>query len=1401
MAIYHFSVKVHSRATGRNAVAGATYRHGQSMMDERSGKVFTNATHQDVEHCELSIPENSPKWVQELLVGDVHKNSEKLWNAVEQFEKRVDAQVYRDVEFSLPHELSSEQRLDLAREFIQDNFTSKGMIADWCVHNHFDEKEEIEKPHVHAMLTLREAVEKDATVLQKLKSYIGLERASAEMVFGPKVVEWNSKILLCHWREKWAEYANAHLAKAGLDIRIDHRSYEDQGIELIPQPKLGKSVNEMSQRGEYVDRFEEMKLVQGKNKELIRSNPSIVLDYITRYQSTFTRQDIAKVVNRYIDDAKEFQLILGQIEASEQLITLSVNEQGEALKLTTKDMIRVEKQIVEMATDRALNPSCLSSLSSPSLASIEVSLNKGHEKLKEHGGLSNDQVHAIEHMVSDGQLKVIVGHAGAGKTTCLDIAQDIWQDSGYRVVGAAPTGKAASNLQSIGIASKTLHKWEQEWKRDREHLNKNTVLILDEAGMVDSQKLHFLLRHSQEQGFKLVLVGDPEQLPPIEAGAPTRAVMEAVGFAELSTIVRQKVDWQKEASQHLATHQTEKALEAYHQNNAIHYNKDAKEELIQDWIDHVRRDTEEKLNHHHYSVSSSLILAHTNQDVKELNHLARQEMQKEGLLDDTNYRFTISKPLNLETLDQDPTDSPNHHSFKPKLIREEREFAIGDRIIFSRNDYELNVRNGQLAKIVDIQEELITVQKEDQSSLTFDMGTYNHIDHGYATTIHKSQGTTVDKTFVYASSSLNKHLTYVALTRHKEDVQVYVDTNIIPTKEDLFEALSKEAPKENALDYILDKNQVMMDITSEDQRAFMQRRDLSASSLPSLSPYISWESIKEFTYKTWTQAKDWMFGDLGQKATLEKADLSSPDASVQPFVDIKSSLGSTSKDSIIPNLSTLPQASLSVSQSDAIQEIRAAYSFDVPEELSEPQYNQLVANTVSYLKAIQLDEMTRHKGTELLIKACFIQSHIHEVERDYRNDTWSSEKVLAITALASHLWYPEKDDISYSFERSCLTHALDLYEASQGLYPKAVAAYQRLYPDLRDEHLNTLTHQAIRVFQFSNQLLGEENLERMAQPFLEADGGTHPKITQEVFELKNNPYLQSMLKETVLAEVAQERTLNSVFKSAQVLNTFAELTPLSISKNQLETIQETLETYSFTIPERLQDQHYCQLVAHTFSYLKSMQSEPINLTKEQELLVKACFIQSHLEDVALDENNQSYSTRQVFALTTLASHLWYQEKEGSDSSYSFEQSCLTHAADLQTAYQDIFPKVFAAYQDMFSHLHEGQLNIIAQQAIDIAQISNQPLTKENLNNLAQSAFKSPSLLNERDLLISEQNLSSLSGNLKTSEATQQQSLSSITVKLDPSFEKTMTQILDLYRQEHKQLIQENQKILVPELER
>lgn len=269
MAIYHFTVKAISRAKGRNAVAAAAYRHGQNFSDEHTGQVFNHTNKKDVEHSELLIPENAPEWVKELSELDSDEASQKLWNAVEVFEKRKDAQTAREVEFALPHELNKEQQLELAKEFIKENFTSKGMIADFVIHNHFDEEEKIEKPHVHVMLTMRELTGKKYPLVEKLKYYIGLSAAAAsDICFGEKVRDWNSKALIREWRKNWADCANHHLSKAGLDIRIDHRSYKEQGIELEPQPKLGKSVSEMSKRGQYVDRFQEMREVQERTLKL-----------------------------------------------------------------------------------------------------------------------------------------------------------------------------------------------------------------------------------------------------------------------------------------------------------------------------------------------------------------------------------------------------------------------------------------------------------------------------------------------------------------------------------------------------------------------------------------------------------------------------------------------------------------------------------------------------------------------------------------------------------------------------------------------------------------------------------------------------------------------------------------------------------------------------------------------------------------------------------------------------------------------------------------------------------------------------------------------------------------------------------------------------------------------------
>ena len=208
MAIYHFSSKIISRSNGKSAIVSAAYRAGEKLYDERQEKIVDYSRKQDVMFKEVFLPEGAPKWM---------ADREKLWNAVEKVERRKDAQLARELHFSLPRELSKEQNVELAKEFVKNEFVARGMIADLCIHDGMA-KDGGEQPHAHVMLTLREV---------------------AEEGFGLKERSWNARDGYMLWRESWAEHANKYLAVNRIEERIDHRSYVEREIELIPQNKIG----------------------------------------------------------------------------------------------------------------------------------------------------------------------------------------------------------------------------------------------------------------------------------------------------------------------------------------------------------------------------------------------------------------------------------------------------------------------------------------------------------------------------------------------------------------------------------------------------------------------------------------------------------------------------------------------------------------------------------------------------------------------------------------------------------------------------------------------------------------------------------------------------------------------------------------------------------------------------------------------------------------------------------------------------------------------------------------------------------------------------------------------------------------------------------------------------------
>ena len=348
-----------------------------------------------------------------------------------------------------------------------------------------------------------------------------------------------------------------------------------------------------------------------------------------------------------------------------------------------------------------------------------------------------EQKEAVRYLTGDERIRAVIGLAGAGKSTLLAAARRAWEADRYTVHGAALAGKAAEELErSSGIKARTLASWELAWSQGRDRLGRDDVFVIDEAGMVPSRQLARVLAEVETRAAKIVLVGDAMQLQPIEAGAAFRAVTERVGYVELQGIRRQYEAWAQAASLALARGQAGEALRAYDAHGAVQFRAngaEARAALIADWMG-AR------------ASGSSLILAHRNRDVWALNAGVREALQAAGAL-------AAGEPF--------------------RTARGDRAFAAGDRILFLQNDRALGVKNGMIGTVAQAGRGRIEVRLDGGRTVVVEESAYNNVDHGYAVTIHKAQGTTVDRAFVLASPSMDQHLAYVALSRHRDSAVLY----------------------------------------------------------------------------------------------------------------------------------------------------------------------------------------------------------------------------------------------------------------------------------------------------------------------------------------------------------------------------------------------------------------------------------------------------------------------------------------------------------------------------------------------------------------------------------------------------------------------------------------------------
>ena len=314
IAIYHCSIKIVSRGKGKSAVAAAAYRSGEKLTNEWDGLTHDYTKKGGVVHSEILLPAHAPP---------AFSDRSTLWNSVELSEKSNNAQLAREVEIALPVELSREEQTRLVQEYCSSQFVSKGMIADFNLHDTGSGN-----PHAHILLTMRPLDEKGAWLPKSKKEYVLDE--NGEKIRLPSgryktrkvdLVDWNNRENAEVWRRAWADLANDFLAQNNRPERIDHRSYERQGIEQIPTVHVGVSATQMEKKGIVTERGELNRNIKAANRILreirrlvrglkdwiaeLKERKAALLEALTEARAQASEPTIPQLLARYMEQRGE----------------------------------------------------------------------------------------------------------------------------------------------------------------------------------------------------------------------------------------------------------------------------------------------------------------------------------------------------------------------------------------------------------------------------------------------------------------------------------------------------------------------------------------------------------------------------------------------------------------------------------------------------------------------------------------------------------------------------------------------------------------------------------------------------------------------------------------------------------------------------------------------------------------------------------------------------------------------------------------------------------------------------------------------------------------------------------------------------------------------------------------
>jgi conjugative relaxase-like TrwC/TraI family protein len=450
---------------------------------------------------------------------------------------------------------------------------------------------------------------------------------------------------------------------------------------------------------------------------------------LTAGAAAFERRDVVRGLADALGEGASVELVESMAEsvlARPEVAALASVGRGGELRHTTLDLLDIERRLLR---DVARTQSAgASTVSANALASA----------LRRFPLLALEQVEMVEQLVTSGHgTQAVVGKAGSGKTLALAAARTLWEAEGSKVIGTALSARAARGLhEGAGIASDTLARLLKGLTNGTVELSPHDVVVLDEAGMVGTRDLAALIAATERADAKAVLVGDPRQLPEIAAGGAFAAIVGRIGSIELTENRRQHQAWERSALDALRVGRAGLALTSYDDAGRVHLAPtmaQAREQLVESWL------------HSHLAAEDAVMMALTRSEVEALNDTARAALRR------------------LNRLGPDVLEVG------------ETGFAVGDKVVCLRNDRRIGVVNGTVGTVESVRlGGLAITTAEGLRHLPQRYLEDGHLSHGYALTVHKAQGLTVERAYVLATESLTQEAGYVAMSRARSGTELFV---------------------------------------------------------------------------------------------------------------------------------------------------------------------------------------------------------------------------------------------------------------------------------------------------------------------------------------------------------------------------------------------------------------------------------------------------------------------------------------------------------------------------------------------------------------------------------------------------------------------------------------------------